>query len=493
MLPVREAVVIRIVLRRMFPVLVCPCCRLLPLLRLTKLGEKWKQYAKDNNVAGLRLVAEKLRECRPITEEIMVSRVGREVNEKSIADTSDTKVKVAVHNLRASWKNVHRESNNYRKLYGEIDSEFKDAETVSKIYVTCAMKDAGVQRMQDLDMFEASMFGKMPEKAEELLGKIIKMQTGLGQARRDRKRGIGDADRVVKVAETFAENPKNLRATDDLIQREKGPKKACMLHAEMCRTDGNVEDMMDIARILTVLESAPKSIPSKLSGVRCWLTFASEWLKKRPKDALPPKINELIFWGRFFRAPGTFMNYIAALKWACDIEGVPAPDLDHPMIRRIKTSLKTSWTPQEKTWVQHWALEKLVKGAETADDTLHVMLYLLSYICLLRVPSEGLPVTVLKEMVDPDDMPAGIHAAVAITKTELVYYVRTRKNTKLPTVIKRQCWCGSRPAICPVHVFGKWWETQVSGHCPFKTITPTMATAGLRRRWRGSSSRKQTW
>ena len=238
---------------------------------------------------------------------------------------------------------------------------------------------------------------------------------------------------------------------------------------------------LEQAKILTVLESGKKSLPSRMSGVKCWRLFAAEWLGIPEDRSLPPKIDGLLLWSRFFKCPGTFANYCGYLQWGCDLEGIDAPDLKSSLLRRAKQAVKSRWIPKPKTWVTMSIIEELMMDARGKEDEMWLMLFLVSYIFLLRVPSEALPMRTIKG--EQGEFRKG-HTKSELYLQEGVLTLRldSRKNEKLPTTLSRRCWCGKSALTCPIHMFGSWAFGSGTNSQLFEGVTPTLATTMLRRK-----------
>ena len=105
-------------------------------------------------------------------------------------------------------------------------------------------------------------------------------------------------------------------------------------------------------------------------------------------------------------------------------------------------------------------------------------LYLASYIFLLRLPSEALPITMGGSGND-----AGEQAVLVVddsTQTITLKLAR-RKNKYNGSCIKRSCWClQGTPEICPYHVLGAQAKTWLPGAKPFAGITAAGALCKLR-------------
>ena len=105
------------------------------------------------------------------------------------------------------------------------------------------------------------------------------------------------------------------------------------------------------------------------------------------------------------------------------------------------------------------------------------MLFLVSYVFLLRVPSEALP------MVTVGDGGIDAHGEQSIIylENDVVYLkLAKRKNRPKGSLLKRSCWCKACKLTCPVHVLGPWLLKQGIGSTPFRSFSPANALQGLR-------------
>ena len=80
------------------------------------------------------------------------------------------------------------------------------------------------------------------------------------------------------------------------------------------------------------------------------------------------------------------------------------------------------------------------------------MLFAITYIFLLRLPSEAVPIT------------AGTgQNALRVESNEITLSLARRKNKPQGSLLKRGCWCSSCEAICPLHVIGQMVKDCPSG------------------------------
>ena len=147
---------------------------------------------------------------------------------------------------------------------------------------------------------------------------------------------------------------------------------------------------------------------------------------------------------------------------------------------------------KKKTWIRIDLLQKLVPMVIDQPRLRELMmLFLASYIFLLRLPSEGIPLAA-------HEAPAGREAPVISIADDKVVIdfpfrcdrlldtrvgsmgCRGRKNRLVPTRQTRTCWCRSCKVTCPVHILGVYIRAQPAGTQPFEHIKPCQALLALR-------------
>ena len=138
------------------------------------------------------------------------------------------------------------------------------------------------------------------------------------------------------------------------------------------------------------------------SGIRCYLAFAEKFLLKVGKT-LPPTVDELLAYSMHFRCRGTFSNYIGYLRVGCLADGVATAVFDDPAIVRAKKAVGTRghFSPRDKLFVRLVDVQCLMEcqyganctsAVEAEFDERFCMLFLITYVFLLRLPSEALPI-----------------------------------------------------------------------------------------------------
>jgi hypothetical protein len=207
----------------------------------------------------------------------------------------------------------------------------------------------------------------------------------------------------------------------------------------------------------------------------------------------PPQIGDILAWSTLFRFAGTWMNYLNYLKTGCMM--VQAPSLvgivpcgclaglhllvqkvfDDPAVRRTTKSIVKAGTFESRVrmWIRRELIEKIVKLAKT-DRKIQRMavLYVITYIFLLRLPSEALKLT-----AGQDSSPCEIF----LDNDKLVIVLARRKNKANGSRLTRLCWCHSSKTTCPVHVVGVLINTLPHGTPLFPRVTQSKALLELRR------------
>lgn len=98
---------------------------------------------------------------------------------------------------------------------------------------------------------------------------------------------------------------------------------------------GEKLDWLEEARVMAILGSCSRTMPSLRSGVRCFLAFAGlspgeiSFLVHIPYvvghhekgPVLPPKLDILLAWSTLFRCTGTWKNYTGYVKTCCILVG----------------------------------------------------------------------------------------------------------------------------------------------------------------------------
>ena len=142
-----------------------------------------------------------------------------------------------------------------------------------------------------------------------------------------------------------------------------------------------------------LLGSCPKSIPSVKSSIRCYQSSARAVLKKAENYEFPPSVDDLVAWSALFRCHDTFGNYLSYARLGCMLVSAPTAAFDDPAVKRAKKAVRKRqrFVRRQRMFIQLDVVEQLVDDVLVEAGVLKpnaAMLFLASYIFLLRLPSE---------------------------------------------------------------------------------------------------------
>ena len=287
---------------------------------------------------------------------------------------------------------------------------------------------------------------------------------------------------LVLSADVLAERFCKRRAVEGDVGATVGPMKSIKrLQLEMVSDVDRIR-WLEEARLEAILGCCSHSIKSVKSGIRCYLAFAEKLLKKTGTK-LPPSVNELLAWSVTFRCKGTFSNYLGYVRVGCLIEGVPTIAFDDPVLARAKKSIlrRGHFTARAKLFVRMDDVGLIMESCYLVGDfdEKFGMLFLITYIFLLRLPSEALPIV------------RGVNGVADYVQKKAVLYLAedclclklsSRKNIRTGSLLKRGCWCKSaRFLVCPVHVVWPFICKFEVGEPIFHGISPSLAINTLRK------------
>ena len=244
-----------------------------------------------------------------------------------------------------------------------------------------------------------------------------------------------------------------------------GPRRrTCELAAQLSSDESKVE-WREQARMQAILGSCPRSIEKVKSGLRCWIDYHAK-LGNKSGPSFPPMIEDLMAYSNVFDCAKTFSNYVTHISIGCQLLGRPVDVFDHPSLSRAVTAIvkRGAHEGREPMFIRFDAVRTMFTVcADKIELAVAVRLYLAAYIFMLRVPSEGVGVTVCHHGVPSDaETPCVVPPPDA-----LEWFFPRRKNTQKLTRMYRECWCKACAVTCPVHVLGAWFLEQPDGSQPF--------------------------
>ena len=233
------------------------------------------------------------------------------------------------------------------------------------------------------------------------------------------------------------------------------------------------------ARSNALLGRCPRTMPGIKSGIRACHAFCAGALQLEG-EWLPPESVTLVAWSELFRCCDTYRNYLGYVRFACacTMLELPMEAFDSRDIQQALSSIKKrhDFVPRRKLFIQRDLVGKLMTmPAKGQLPQCYAMLYLLTYVFLLRLPSEALPCT------KPScEMIRNAQAQTWCDGIEIHLQIKRRRDMDGSSQMSRNCWCVASPGACPVHVLWPFFAAVPDGALPFAGITPGRAQKSLR-------------
>jgi len=183
-----------------------------------------------------------------------------------------------------------------------------------------------------------------------------------------------------------------------------GPRQTLSAVAESVATEADRVAFIETARVDAILGACGRSMPSLRSGVRAYIAYV-DTMRPGQRRYFPPELDILLSWSTLFRCKETFSNYVGYVRTACLLVGVDVTVFQQPGVRRAKAAIckRKLFQRRERRWIQAPLLMQVLswcrKAAEEPSSRVQVqgdvmsyaLLYLVTYVFMLRLPSEALP------------------------------------------------------------------------------------------------------
>ena len=269
-----------------------------------------------------------------------------------------------------------------------------------------------------------------------------------------------------------------------------GPAKAAKALGVSCVSARDKADWLSRARDNALLGSCPRTLPSIKSGIRAFHAFCVGALQLEG-EWIPPAVVTLVAWSELFRCCETYRNYLGYVRFACTMLDLPTDAFDSRDIKRALSSIRKrhNFVPRRKLFIQRELVGKLLTLPAKGELQQHyAILYLLTYVFLLRLPSEALPCTKTSCGIIRD-----AQSQIWCDGVEVHLQLKRRKNMDGGSQLSRKCWCVSSPATCPVHVLWPFFAALPDGAEPFAGINAGRALKTLRQALRSfPATRKES-
>ena len=222
-----------------------------------------------------------------------------------------------------------------------------------------------------------------------------------------------------------------------------------------CLEDGGASKWLHSVRTAAISGSCPRSHKEVQSAANAYTVFAYKVMRFE----LPPTVDLLLAWSNMFRCRKTYKNYVCMMRTSMQLMGFETSGMHSPLLAKACRAIdKRGGYHSRGTMfigcklvarlLHHAAVSKAVHAKALA------MAFLTSYVFLLRLPSECLPISVAGSC--SDDVPK--KAVIDVQPNCIVLTLVRRKNKDWGSVLKRKCWCEACALTCPVHVLGKYFQ-----------------------------------
>jgi len=205
--------------------------------------------------------------------------------------------------------------------------------------------------------------------------------------------------------------------------------------------------------------------------------------EEQEKHAFPPLLQDVLGWSNTFRCLRTFSNYLGYLRSACYALGCDAPPVGNPALRAAMNGIakRSVFQARDKMFIDRVMLCNMVNAVKQGwEDIRMASLWLITYIFLLRMPSEAL----LACKGNPSDSGTETQQTLVWREgDEICVRILRRKNRQQGSgTMRRQCTCQGSALMCAVHgLWERFWENLADGTQPWADISPGYARMRLRK------------
>ena len=187
-----------------------------------------------------------------------------------------------------------------------------------------------------------------------------------------------------------------------------------------------------------MLQAISRSLPSYISGIRCWAAFCDSI---GLKTHFPAKEEHVIQWSGIFHCSSTYAQYLKHLAFAHRFLRMECTWMTESVKQVKRGASKAQTVIKKKPAVTSRQVRSMIKAAmeEGAWETACLMALARQF--LLRVPSEGIPLQW-----------DGTHSKIDLTDSQATITLMRRKHRATPTSMTRECCCASSGrTLCAVH------------------------------------------
>ena len=183
-----------------------------------------------------------------------------------------------------------------------------------------------------------------------------------------------------------------------------------------------------------MIAAIDNSIPSYISGIRCWGAFCDALSVKEHFHARPDLVQRFV---SLFQNVDTLRQYLKHLSWAHRFLHIPVTWHDATLDQMLRGSKKYSAKPKPRIALTSTVVARMIKCAIDQGDLQTATIMALSRLFMLRVPSECLPLTW-----------QGAHSSVKDLGESLSIGLARRKNSSSRVTMTRRACAAHRVLTC---------------------------------------------
>jgi len=231
---------------------------------------------------------------------------------------------------------------------------------------------------------------------------------------------------------------------------------------------GEIENYFESARLILLLRSRGASLKTMASALRSWAMFCDA----TGAAHFPIMASQVSKFATTCRDPGTFRQYAAHLKAACDFAGHSTTWYESAEVKMSREGLKRAAFVFKGPRMALTGDLAARLGARVRSSHQQRFFCILSWVFMLRARSEasGLVRAASADELTNTFRPVSHPGVIGLLGDELVIRVRSRKNRIGGDVIARSCVCAGAKGVaahvpadlCPVHALWTWVETNVN-------------------------------
>ena len=329
--------------------------------QLRAVAREWDSALNSKNKGKLRKLIERLQRFAPSPAEIKWSGIGRVTRIEKASPILKGPDLAILKTLREKWTRDYESLPKHARKLAEPTGEDEDfltavaelkdwlhrfsqeqKEVSELVAIATVLVSSGFSHWRDLDSAGPDLVkGRdgIDDAAVALVNRAVEWATLKGTEPREGSTlracdtaADSVADAILTADREFKALPgPNARPWPSGIGAAFGPRQSCTALAAAVHSGMAPCGILQQARIDNVLESASKSLPSIASAVQCWAGFCDGVLQAGGHH-LPPSPEGLAAWARCFRNSKVYGNYVAGVRFACELVGLPTDATYHPAV-----------------------------------------------------------------------------------------------------------------------------------------------------------------